>query len=104
MAAFTSIVGAIAYAVAVQRRIHARNENAETPFELSIGDIAVSLGIRELCVGKAFHFDDLGNFNLKGLPTPAYGEWWAGGRLVKPLVMSLIRILVLPGAPERLAA
>ena len=29
---------------------------------------------------------------------------WAGGRLVKPLVMSLIRILVLPGAPERLAA
>jgi class 3 adenylate cyclase len=110
MAAFTSIVGAVAYAVAVQRRIHARNENADTPFELSIGisagepvtddhddlfgaavqlaarlcaaaapgDIAVSLGVRELCVGKAFHFDDLGTFSLKGLPepTPAYGVCW----------------------------
>jgi class 3 adenylate cyclase len=42
---------------------------------VSPGDIAASLGVRELCVGKAFHFDDLGNFDLKGLPepTPAYG-------------------------------
>jgi class 3 adenylate cyclase len=44
----------------------------------SPGDIAVSLGVRALCVGEAFHFDDLGNFNLKGLPepTPAYGVCW----------------------------
>src|SRR6202171_1056712 len=110
MAAFTSIVEAVAFAVAVQRRMHARNENATTPFHLSIGisagepvtddhddlfgaavqlaarlcaaaapgDIAVSLGVRELCIGKAFHFDDLGSFDLKGLPEPmpAYGVCW----------------------------
>jgi hypothetical protein len=29
-----------------------------------------SLGVRELCVGKAFHFDDLDTFSLKGLPEP----------------------------------
>jgi class 3 adenylate cyclase len=37
MAAFTSIVAAVDFAVAVQRRMHARNENAAAPFHLSIG-------------------------------------------------------------------
>jgi class 3 adenylate cyclase len=110
MAAFTSIVEAVDFAVAVQRRMHARNEDATTPFHLSIGisagepvtdehddlfgaavqlaarlcaaaepgDIAVSVGVRELCVGKAFRFDDRGILNLKGLsePTQAYGVAW----------------------------
>ncbi|MDQ1477549.1 MAG: hypothetical protein QOE62_2778, partial [Actinomycetota bacterium] len=92
MAAFTSIVEAVDFAVAVQRRIHARNQDAITPLHLSIGisagepvtddhddlfgaavqlaarlcaaasegDIAVSVGVRELCVGKTFRFDDRG--------------------------------------------
>jgi class 3 adenylate cyclase len=110
MAAFTSIVEAVDFAVAVQRRTHARNEDATVPLHLSIGisagepvtddhddlfgaavqlaarlcaaasagDIAVSVGVRELCVGKAFRFDDRGEFNLKGLPEPtrAYGVCW----------------------------
>jgi class 3 adenylate cyclase len=110
MAAFTSIVEAVEFAVAVQRRMHARNADATTPFHLSIGisagepvtdehddlfgaavqlaarlcaaaepgDIAVSVGVRELCVGKAFRFDDRGVLNLKGLPEPtqAYGVSW----------------------------
>jgi class 3 adenylate cyclase len=110
MAAFSSIVEAIGFAVAVQRRVHARNENATTPFHLSIGisagepvtddhddlfgaavqlaarlcaaaapgDIAVSMGVRELCAGKAFRFDDRGEMKLKGLPAPirAYGVCW----------------------------
>jgi len=110
MAAFTSIVAAVDFAVAVQRRMHARNENADTPFHLSIGisagepvtddhddlfgaavqlaarlcaaaapgDIAVSVGVRELCIGKAFRFDDRGEFELKGIPEPtrAYGVAW----------------------------
>jgi class 3 adenylate cyclase len=110
MAAFTSIVEAVDFAVAVQRRMHARNEDATTPFHLSIGisagepvtdehddlfgaavqlaarlcaaaepgDIAVSLGVRELCAGKAIRFDDRGALNLKGLsePTQAYGVSW----------------------------
>jgi class 3 adenylate cyclase len=110
MAAFTSIVEAVAFAVAVQRRIDARNENAVTPFQLSIGisagepvtddhddlfgaavqlaarlcaaaapgDIAVSVGVRELCMGKAIRFDDRGELDLKGLPAPtrAYGVSW----------------------------
>jgi class 3 adenylate cyclase len=110
MAAFTSIVEAVDFAVAVQRRIDTRNENATIPFQLSIGisagepvtddhddlfgaavqlaarlcaaaapgDITVSVGVRELCVGKAFRFDDCGDLHLKGLPEPtkAYGVCW----------------------------
>ncbi len=37
MASFTSVVSAITFAVQVQRRLHERNENAETPFHISIG-------------------------------------------------------------------
>jgi class 3 adenylate cyclase len=37
MAAFTSIVEAVDFAVAVRRRIDTRNEDAPVPFQLSIG-------------------------------------------------------------------
>jgi len=102
MAAFTSIVSAVTFAMAVQRRLHARNEKSTTPFHVSIGisagepvtddhddlfgaavqlaarlcaaaspgDIAVSVAVRELCIGKPFRFDDRGELSLKGLPAP----------------------------------
>ena len=37
--------------------------------------IAVSVAVRELCIGKGFRFEDLGLLNLKGFPepTPAFG-------------------------------
>ena len=102
MAAFTSVVSAVAFAVKVQRRLHERNQKATTPFEVSIGisagepvtddhddlfgaavqlaarlcaaapsgDIAVSVAVRELCIGKPFRFHDLGELMLKGLPEP----------------------------------
>jgi len=34
------------------------------------GDIAVSVAVRELCVGKRFGFEDRGALALKGLPEP----------------------------------
>ncbi len=37
MAAFTSVVSAVAFAVGVQRRLHERNQKATTPFEVSVG-------------------------------------------------------------------
>ncbi len=37
MASFTSVVAAIMFAIEVQRRLHERNEGAETPFHISIG-------------------------------------------------------------------
>ena len=37
MAAFTSVVAAVAFATAVQRRLHARNETATNRFEVSVG-------------------------------------------------------------------
>jgi len=37
MAHSRSVVSAITFAVQVQRRLHERNENAETPFHISIG-------------------------------------------------------------------
>ena len=42
------------------------------------GDIAVSLAVRELCIGKQFRFDDRGMIQLKGLPelTHAYSVTW----------------------------
>ena len=102
MAAFTSVVSAIAFAKAVQRRLHARNETAAVPFYVSIGisagepvtsdhqdlfgaavqiaarlcaaaspgDIAVSVAVHELCIGKPIRFDDRGVLSLKGLPEP----------------------------------
>ena len=110
MASFTSIVEAVDFAVAVQRRIDGRNENADVPFQLSIGisagepvtgdhddlfgaavqlaarlcaaaepgDIAVSVGVRELCIGKEIRFDDRGRLELRGLPEPTqvYGVCW----------------------------
>ena len=45
----------------------------------SPGHIAVSLAVRELCIGKPFRFDALGPFALKGMPDPvhAYGVLWS---------------------------
>jgi class 3 adenylate cyclase len=34
----------------------------------SAGDIAVSVAVRELCIGKSFEFEDRGQIVLKGLP------------------------------------
>lgn len=110
MASFTSVVSAVAFAVEVQRQLHARNEKAETPFQVSIGisagepvtddnddlfgaavqlaarlcaaasagDIAVSVAVRELCIGKQFRFDNRGELRLKGLlePTQTFGVIW----------------------------
>jgi class 3 adenylate cyclase len=110
MAAFNSVVSAVAFSVAVQRRLHERNERGGTPFHISIGisagepvtddnddlfgaavqlaarlcaaasddDIAVSVAVRELCIGKSFRFDDRGEHRLKGLPEPTriYGVDW----------------------------
>ncbi len=110
MAAFTSVVSAVSFAVEVQRRLHERNQEADVPFEVSIGisagepvtddnddlfgaavqlaarlcaaassgEIAVSVAVRELCIGKPFHFEDRGELMLKGLPQPiqTYGVFW----------------------------
>ena len=110
MAAFTSVVSAVSFAVEVQRRLHERNQKAVIPFEVSIGisagepvtddnddlfgaavqlaarlcsaassgAIAVSVAVRELCIGKPFHFEDHGELMLKGLPEPThtYGVSW----------------------------
>ena len=45
------------------------------------GEIAVSLVVRELCVGKRFHFQDCGPVQLKGLsePTSLYCVSWRDG-------------------------
>jgi class 3 adenylate cyclase len=42
------------------------------------GDIAVSVAVRELCIGKAFVFEDRGRLALKGFPEPtqAYAVRW----------------------------
>jgi class 3 adenylate cyclase len=44
----------------------------------SSGDIAVSVAVRELCIGKPFRFDDLGELTLKGMaePTRTYAVSW----------------------------
>jgi class 3 adenylate cyclase len=41
-------------------------------------EIAVSLGVREMCVGKQFRFDARGDEPLKGLdePTPVFSVFW----------------------------
>ena len=111
MAAFTSVVSAVACSIAVQRRLRERNEMDDTPFHISIGisagepvtddnndlfgaavqlaarlcahasndEIAVSVAVRELCMGKSFRFDDRGEHSLKGLPEPTrvYGVSWS---------------------------
>src|SRR5204862_1819270 len=110
MAAFTSVVSAVNFGISVQQRVHARNENASTRFDVSVGisagepvtddnddlfgaavqlaarlcaaasagDIAVSVAVRELCIGKPFRFEDLGALALKGMaePTRAYSLSW----------------------------
>jgi class 3 adenylate cyclase len=110
MAAFTSVVSAVAFATSVQRRMHTRNDQSAIPFHLRIGisagepvttddndlfgaavqlaarlcaaaspgDIAVSVAVRELCLGKSFRFEDLGEVTLKGLPEPvrSYAVAW----------------------------
>jgi adenylate cyclase len=42
------------------------------------GDIAVSVAVRELCMGKGFQFQDRGRVELKGLPEPTqmYAVAW----------------------------
>ena len=42
------------------------------------GQVATSVAVRELCIGKAFQFDDLGHHPLKGMPEPVqvYGVAW----------------------------
>jgi class 3 adenylate cyclase len=42
------------------------------------GDIAVSIAVRELCMGKGFRFEDRGPIELKGLPEPTqmYAVTW----------------------------
>ena len=42
------------------------------------GDIAVSIAVKELCMGKRFLFDDRGAVAFKGLPEPAqiYAVIW----------------------------
>ncbi len=111
MAAFTSVVAAVTFAVSVQRRLRQRNQSADTPFHISIGisagepvtddnddlfgaavqlaarlcaaasdgDIAVSVAVRELCMGKSFRFADRGEHRLKGLTEPIriYGVDWS---------------------------
>ena len=44
------------------------------------GEIAVSVAVRELCIGKPFLFEDGGQLNLKGLsePTQTYTVSWHG--------------------------
>jgi class 3 adenylate cyclase len=110
MAAFNSVVSALAFAVAVQQALDERNQHAAVPLELRIGmsagepvtddhddlfgatvnlakrlcdcasagDIFVSLGVRELCAGKQFLFEDRGQFELKGIaePVPTYALVW----------------------------
>jgi class 3 adenylate cyclase len=109
MAAFTSVVSSVGFAMEVQRRVHARNENAVTPFHVSVGisagepvtddnedlfgaavqlaarlcaaappgDIAVSVAVRELCIGKPLRFEYHGELDLKGLPpTQTYVVPW----------------------------
>ena len=45
------------------------------------GEIAVSLVVRELCIGKRFHFQDCGPAQLKGRsePTSLYCVSWRDG-------------------------
>jgi class 3 adenylate cyclase len=110
MAAFTSVVSAVAFAVEIQRRLHERNQEGTIRLDVSIGisagepvtddhddlfgaavqlaarlcaaassgDIAVSVAVRELCIGKPFRFDDMGELTLKGMPeaTRAYAVAW----------------------------
>jgi L-alanine-DL-glutamate epimerase-like enolase superfamily enzyme len=42
------------------------------------GDITASAGVRELCIGKTFRFEDRGVLELKGMPEPtkAYSVSW----------------------------
>jgi class 3 adenylate cyclase len=44
----------------------------------SSGDIAVSVAVRELCIGKPFRFEDMGELTLKGMaePTRTYAVAW----------------------------
>ena len=45
----------------------------------SAGDIAVSVAVRELCIGKGFEFEDRGQVVLKGLPeaTQLFAVGWS---------------------------
>jgi len=107
MAAFSSVSSAVAFAVAVQRALHERNQTQDVPIDISIGisagepitddhedlfgasvqlaarlcgaapsgEIAVSVAVKELCIGKPHRFEDRGPLDLKGLPEPT--QWYA---------------------------
>jgi class 3 adenylate cyclase len=111
MAAFTSVSSALAFAAAVQRALHARNQVEPVRLDVSIGisagepvtddsddlfgaavqlaarlcaaaapgEVAVSVAVRELCIGKPFQFQDRGHLALKGMPEPtrAYSLTWS---------------------------
>lgn len=110
MAAFTSVTAALAFAAAVQRTLHTRNQVESVRLDVSIGisagepvtddsndlfgaavqlaarlcaaaapgEVAVSVAVRELCIGKPFQFADRGHLALKGIsePTQAYTLTW----------------------------
>jgi class 3 adenylate cyclase len=112
MVAFTSVAGCVAFAAAVQRALHARNQVETVPLPVSIGisagepvtddnddlfgaavqlaarlcaaagpgEVAVSVAVRELCIGKPFRFEDRGHITLKGMPEPTrvYSLSWLG--------------------------
>ncbi len=85
MAAFTSVASAVSFAIDVQRALHVRIKRMSSPLDVSIGisaeagEIAVSVAVRELCIGKEFRFEDRGRVALKGLPEPTqtYAVSWA---------------------------
>jgi class 3 adenylate cyclase len=114
MASFTSVVASVNFAIAAQRALHERNQQAERPLDVSIGisagepvtdesddlfgaavqlaarlcndaaagDIAVSVAVRELCIGKPVRFDDRGLRALKGIsdPVQSYAVRWRDER------------------------
>jgi class 3 adenylate cyclase len=47
--------------------------------DASPGEVAVSVAVRELCIGKPFRFEDRGLLTLKGMPEPtqAYTLAWS---------------------------
>jgi class 3 adenylate cyclase len=111
MASFNSIASSVAFGIAVQQALSARNADAAPPLlHVSVGisagepvtndrddlfgatvqlaarlcaaaeagGIAVSLGVKELCRGKPFQFEDRGYGNFKGIPeqTPYFAVLW----------------------------
>jgi class 3 adenylate cyclase len=101
MAAFSAASPGVGCAIAVQRALAARNQDAEEPIRVAAGlsagepvedssdlfgatvqlaarvcshargdQIIVANVVAELCVGKGFRFNDLGEVELKGFTSP----------------------------------